>query len=1204
MYHMLLYSTTPHHMLTGGSSSLKTGGVPRDDVMLQSILPPLAWNGIQHALGLHHSIEHSSAAPEGFSVRLSDLFAQLYRTDLRLPGALPLSFTRLYSRAQFGPLERLLPHVALGHRPTRADSTPLFTPQGTHHWRTAFCFALSRDGEGFALNRPDGTEWVFEDRFGRLEQDGGTVLNPEHFAELSRQGDLLIVTLWQPLEPPSQHSPLYRPPSHHPGGPLRLVFRVRGASEHLPLQAIETASGAIQCMRDRTGRLLELRQFPEKRRVVLERRDDGQLSALRVAGPNEEPRPWAKYFYDSSGQLTAVEGPDGTRHLYEYDALNRLIAETTPGGVTSRLALDAQGRTLMLESPEGSHRTLFEGGGTGTAQPGGSPSHTTVTNAIGQQSLFHCDAEGRLLTWVSPGGARRSYQYDSHGRPFTQEDGLGRVESFHWSPTGDLLEHRLADESSVRWEYLQHRVITAQYPDGNRSSWTYHDKGLLLSYQNRRHKTELSYDSTSLLTRIRVVELDASIPPEKGVVEVQLSTDQDLRIREVHLEGSRWRIELDGLGNLLKLWDPEGLRLQCTRDTAGRLIDLEQPTSGPERTSHQRWTLDPSGNPVQFQDVSGAVWKYQFQHDGQCIETLSPLRYRQRWRYDPLNQPVSHTNPVGEETSLQWAADGRLASQKLPANLEEMFQYDVEGQLKRWTRPGGATLRFRWDSAGHLLERQLPHAHLERFEYDPAGRLTLARTPTLSNLFTYDSLGHRRVERQASIPKLQVLRAFDSAARTLHIRFEGEHAGLLAPRSLEYDALGRVTALRAGELLLETREYDGLGKLCKRTLLNQAVERRKYGADRRLMSIEIAHANDARAILWAQAYRWNASGQLIHVHERRCPALGAPQPPATGGKLSLVEREWHLQYNRVGKLVTLTHVRGGETQTEQWVYDGAGFLERSAAGVRVYGTGHVLQSCGDVRFQTDTAGRRLSRQQGDSVVRTHFNALNQLVRIEHAEGEVFYHTDALGRLAKRVEVSGTRPGAKSRLTHCVWDGPHLLATLEESPAERSPAGTAPTTSSAPVVEQWLDAEGLAWVCQSGTWRALVTGPQRMPLALLGFLPPVPPAASPSGCWLEGVGRALPGSALQWEGSPPPARWRSDWLYDAPSGLCFTPEGCLDPALDVLVSPTLLPPAPRTADVSALTSVGSSALCPEGLEPRVPQHFLASEGDRLWPGFSV
>lgn len=867
--------------------------------------------------------------------------------DLELPGLLPLVFRRFYSTALL------------------SEAASILGPG----WVIPFEATLTRDHDGYVLRAHDGDIIPFDDPYGILEQPGRSLLNPTYFMTLTRRDDSLEVTHWHPGEAEVQ----------------RMLFRPKGLGESSRLRALEDLGGRrIECVRNKAGQLLMLRQHAEHRQVHLNYRTDGLLESLHVAGVNEEPTLWSRYEYDRSGRLVAVFDRTGAALRYAYDAQHRLTEETDRAGGKFSLEYDGKGRCISSKGQEGYQAVSLH------FEP---LQHlTTVTDGLGRITRYVLNSQGQVTCEISPLGDKQTTTYDEWGRIIAQQDSLGRTSRQIYDAQGNKVTVVGPDGAQTRYEFNDaHQVVAQIDAAGFRSTWKYDSKGDLIEHIDASGASW--YYSRDHLGRV----ISATAPSHPSI---HFQYDPDHRWLETRDGETLTRIELDGLGRTIGVHDALGLIRRMRYDGAGNLLEVEEADGALRRFEHRA-----DGNLTRYRDARGAQRSFRYSHYGDLLEIIDPLRFKIRLEYDCMGQLTKLVNEKKEEARFEYDLAGRLTEQTHFDGRVERYTRDSAGQVTEYLCTGGPRIRFLYDDAGRLIERRHPRGVRAQYRYDVRGALLEAKTTDTQVSFERDALGRVIAEEQQGGERRQRLEyQYDLGGNLIQRHWSQGDAG---PLTLQRDDRGRLTALISRGEVVQRFAYDPLDRLTQRSLGTSGVERLSYSLRGSLASqqVEISGATQAQTLL-ERTYAYDPEKALIGVTD------------SERGNLEL-------SYNDQGRLSQVTRQTGQEVSREQLLYDGTGNLVRGSGMAWEIGQGDRLLARGNTRFELDSRGRRiLSHSEDTPPTRYVYNDDDQLVEITDGHGNsTFYHYDALGRRLWKEKA-----GVKS---HFAWAG-NELAGVEDS----------------------------------------------------------------------------------------------------------------------------------------------------------------------------
>ena len=534
-----------------------------------------------------------------------------------------------------------------------------------------------------------------------------------------------------------------------------------------------------------------------------------------------------------------------------------------------------------------------------------------------------------------------------------------------------------------------------------------------------------------------LVPLDSSLAPNTEVLLSNVTGDLDLLDVETGapldpaayllttLDGTEYII--DAGGSLLSQRDPNGnsitythdaiihsngLRLDITRDTAGRITRVTDPAG-----RQVNYTYDASGRLISVADASGHATTYGYAGGSSLVVSVQPpaairptynafdalnrfvgrvdamlgetkldydsaeqtktlrdaLGHETVYRYDLLGNVTSITNPLGHVTTYEFG-DGRFPDKptRVTNHLGESVRttYNAQGRTATVTDPLGRVTSYVYDSAGRLLSETDALGHAVTRTYDARGNvLTVTDRGGGVTSYTYDTAGNPLTVTDA----LNNVSTFTYNSQGLPLtETETDSAGVvLVGRSFTYDL--------AGNLLTETIQqtdadgitlprvtaytYDAAGRVRTITHPDGRVVSRTYTDSGQL-------ATETTPEHGLVTYAYDAADRLIRVTH----ADGTTE--LTG-------------YDALGRVTSRTD-RGGFTTT--YVYDAAGRLTSEAlpdGGV----IARVYDAAGRVTSETDDAGR---------VTATTYDAAGNPTGITHPDGTTTELTyDAANNVATR-----------------------------------------------------------------------------------------------------------------------------------------------------------------------------------------------------------
>jgi YD repeat-containing protein len=771
------------------------------------------------------------------------------QTDLILPAALPLEFTRTHLSSYRG-------GVCFG-------ST----------WTSTLDECLQIDGEGVVFAAADGMRLVYpvpepgvaampvKGARWPLEWDG----KPDSAMTVTDPATGVVRTFGAPVPSPSFG-----------------VF-------HLPLESWS----------DRNGN-----------RMDVERDDDGipfgihhsggyyvavdatgpRITALRLL--DEPPSRYTRnvtdegtvvmrYGYDSAGNLTEVINSSGEPLRFTYDDQGRVTKWVDRNGTWFSYVYDEHGRVVRTEGVDGIL--------SGTLAYDDTTRTTTYTDSQGRVSTHRHNTEGLVEEETDPLGNVTRTEWDEYGsHPVTVTDPLGHTTRYRYDETGNLTELTLPDGAVARAAYNASGLPTELVEPGG-AVWrhTYDERGnLLTTVDPVGAETRYIYDAagrptsiTNALGHTRTLAYDAAGLP--------LALTDEL--------GHTTTVRRDAFGRIVAVVDPLDHTTRMGWTIEGRPSWREHPDG-----TRESWTWDAEGNPLTHTNPAGNTTRHTATHFDAPASRTDPDGARYEFAYDTELRLTSVTNPLGLTWSYRYDEAGRLAAETDFNGRTLTYTHDAAGGLRSRANGAGETLSFTRDALGRVVEQRSDAGDVSTFGYGPDGGLcrtanadadvvlkrdALGRvlTETVNGSTTthvHDALGRRT--RRVTPSGLASEWTYDPAGRLLALC---SPAGAL---DFVHDAAGRETERRLGTEVTLTQSWGAAGLLTAQTLTATSMA---SGADRFLQHRTYARRADGyvteireltagtrrfdldgmgrvrgvRAHGWGETYAYDPAGNLVHA---------------------------------------------------------------------------------------------------------------------------------------------------------------------------------------------------------------------------------------------------------------------------------------------------------------------------------------------------
>ncbi|MFF4443260.1 putative T7SS-secreted protein [Streptomyces sp. NPDC001502] len=793
----------------------------------------------------------------------------LPQTDVELPGALPLVFTRRVdsgyrSGRWFGPswsstIDQRLEIDAEGvilvtedglllPFPHPAPGVPVVPVSGAR-------IPLERAPDGdYTLTDPD-TGIVR--RFTGPPDDSGSATAP--LAQLEDRNGNVITFEYDAAGTPlgishsAGHGLRFETADgritalHLVGGPRVLAYGYTGGnltevvnSSGLPLRFAYDERDRVTSWTDTNDRRYAY-AYDDRDRCIAEGGSGGHL-ALTLTYDDVDP--------GSGNRITTVTTAAGHTRRYLVDDQYRIVARTDELGALTSLTYDRYGRLLTETDPLGlsTHRTYDDGGRllsvvrqdgrawsaeydelglpVKVVNPDGTVirqtydergNRTSVTGPSGATTRFTHDSRGRLSSVTDPLGRTSRIRFDAAGRVVSATEPLGATTSWQRDAFGRpaSVTDALGHTTRFTWS-VEGLILHRANPDGSEESWTYDGEGNCLTHRDAAGGVTVSeYGDFDLLT--------ARTRPDG--IRYAFAYDAELRLTEVtDPRGRSWNYTYDGAGRLVEENDFDSRSISYRYDAAGRLIS---------RTDALGTTVVFERNvlgQVVRKDAAGAVTTFEYDVSDHLVaatcqdSTISWLRDRSGlvrsetvdgrtigFGYDVLGRRTHRTTPTGARSLWTYDETGRRSA--LTASGRTLtFERDAVGrELTR--RVGGLTLSQVYDEAGRLTGQHLVGpdggtARRRAFSYRADGLLTgIEDSHTGSRTFALDTVGRITGVDAAGWSERY---AYDETGNQSTASWPEAHPGAAARGKRVYDGT-RVT--RAGAMRYE---YDALGRMVLR----------------------------------------------------------------------------------------------------------------------------------------------------------------------------------------------------------------------------------------------------------------------------------------------------------------------------------------------------------------------------------------------------
>ena len=740
----------------------------------------------------------------------------------------------------------------------------------------------------------------------------------------------------------------------------------------------------------------------------------------------------------SSAIATWTNPLGGVRQL-AVDALGNVIRDVAADGTETLYARDSNGRITSVTQPD---------------PDGAGPLTAPVTT-------YTYNSTGDMTQMVLPGGATRSWTWNSAHQPLTEMDELGQTTTFVWNSNRTLASKTLPTGATISYAYNSlgqvtsvalpdpdgagpltststtnvydnlGRLTSVTNPDGTSRTWTYNSLDQILTATDELGRTTwYGYSWMGRVAQIGMPDPDGSGPliaPSVhynfdilGRVISEFSNNVLIRSISYNTAGQVEGVILtdpDGAGPLTDAtttqtynamgWlttqtTPGGATVSYNYDSAGRVLTVTTPDpdgSGPQSAAVTSYSYDTLGRTVSVTDALNAATTVTYNDAGQVASITDGLGHTSSSTYNAAGQVLTVTNALNETTTYAYNSLGQLTSITLP-------DPDDAGPL-----PAPVTSST-YDLLGRAISVTAPDGGISTIEYDSMGRTVKQTSPDGSFLTLVYDAASQVSSQSVSAPGADVLTT-----------------------SFGYDGLGRTTSVVTPSGTFSS-SYDDAGNLVSAT--DAAGNVSSYGYD-----------------LWGRQVSFTDSQSNQSTTTYNTAGLVAQVTDALLNTTSLV-------YDDAGRLITSTDANGDSTSYEydvlgrttrlvdavgnatSWTYDAIGQLltdTQELSNSTTASRSFVWDAAGQLTSKTDRNGRtitfgydHLGRQvsqdwleNGSSVntIATTYDASLRVASISDGDSVYAFTWDNMGRLLT-VDNTGTAETPAVVLTNS-WDALGRLA---------------------------------------------------------------------------------------------------------------------------------------------------------------------------------
>lgn len=791
------------------------------------------------------------------------------------------------------------------------------------------------------------------------------------------------------------------------------------------IQIHRNAHGHIEGLTDSAGRPYRVRSD-----------SGGRIESISVARDPAHST-WMKvvsYTYDDQNNLAAAQDPEGFTSSYRYDH-HLMTAHRSPSGLTYFYRYDGGSERSYcvetwgeypgqidpaLDQPiptiagalagtekdrrgvKGIHYaklTYDKGGayceasnGLGLTRYFGDASGrgVKIIDAAGGVTTSTFDGQTGALSMITdPAGRTREINTDGAGNAAAWADAAGRGIRRELDLSGDEIETNDASGAVVRRRYNDADLLVfIAHADDTTEDWTYDECGLLQRWVDRQGRTTTYvHDAMGNCTEVHF----------NGGVE---STEYDYLgrpLRHVDATGGETLWRFDQRSEIVYKRLPDGVEIHVQRDANRNVTRLKV---GAEVT---RFEYGGMGWLCQRVEPGGRTLDYRYDIQGNLVRVRNGRGQEFTLRYDAAGRPEGLVTWEGREVDVSH----NLAGEQLSLSNElgqHLIEYDEVGRIVAFTLPD-QDLAFEHDWAG-FRRADNGTITLER-DVDGCGRVTRERQGDYESEVRWHGGKVSAVVSSSGLP-LNMRRGpagylEEIAVGSVRIIPDVPPAMAEAAGETHVDVSRNERVSYLGDHLIVRRGYDDAGRMTSQCLA-------RFDA---AVPFSVAGGMDDPNLLGWSRYGYDNHHRLVSIHRSN-------------------DDDEEFILNAAGQVEKHVRYGGGKVSWSEEIGYDAGRSPRMP-GATYDALFRPVAFRGE-KFSYDSTGRLFERLSDKGVWRYHYNALDQLIRVEapppdgRASRVIEMEYDVHGR-RMRKRVLEDRAIIKS--TAYVWTGDTLLHELDE-----------------------------------------------------------------------------------------------------------------------------------------------------------------------------
>ncbi|MEW6420001.1 MAG: hypothetical protein AB1480_18110 [Nitrospirota bacterium] len=342
---------------------------------------------------------------------------------------------------------------------------------------------------------------------------------------------------------------------------------------------------------------------------------------------------------------------------------------------------------------------------------------TTITDALGRNTVLTYNGEGLVTQVGDPFGRSTSFEYDAN-RNLTKITDMGGFWST-FSYDEDVYMTAIQNEKGIWGFYIEPADGVVAYSDNYPPPGDHTWQSYRVTITNPIGDKEEYFYHGGCGTAVGINDCSYSwyVSPKHYVPYASNSVNNFRSARKTVF----YNTLISGNGEISKIEDPEGGTITFGYDySTGNRTSIKD--SNGNTTSI---TYDTRSNITSITDPLSNKVEFTYDLNDNLTKLTDPASNVYEYTYDPNNNLTKITDPVDPvkgETTLDYYSYGKLKTLTDAKGQTTSFEYDGQWNLIRVISPGGTDM-YTYDTIGRIESHTDPNGNAIHYDYDNLDRL-------------------------------------------------------------------------------------------------------------------------------------------------------------------------------------------------------------------------------------------------------------------------------------------------------------------------------------------------------------------------------------------------------------------------------------------------------------------------------------------------